>query len=186
MRCDISPVSPNCRNRDALSEILGIEVMGGVVEPAWIDINRHMNVACYVLVFDRAVDEFFSSLGITREYIESRRGSTFAVECHVTYQRELCDADPYRVTVQILAYDAKRIHQFQRLYHAREGYLAATAEWMNLHVDLSSRRVSPWPDIVLAKLETFAGRQTGMAVPLEAGRSMRVERPLYTLHGDRR
>ena len=101
----------------------------------------------------------FEQLGITSEYINVSRGSTFAVECHVTYQRELNEADPYEVTSQLLAYDEKRIHQFQRLYHSREGYLAATAEWMNLHVDLETRRVSRWPDSILDRMGDFARQQ---------------------------
>jgi len=52
---------------------------------------------------------------------------------------------PYVITAQILAFDDKRIHQFQRMYHAEEGFLAATCEWMNLHFDPGIRRVASWP-----------------------------------------
>lgn len=38
-------------------------------------------------------------------------------------------------------------------------FLAATAEWMNLHVDFSARNVSPWPD--------------------EAGKQMKVANPIF-------
>ena len=164
----------------------GVEVSSGVVEPAWIDVNRHMNVAYYVLAFDRAVDDLWSSLGITEEYIASTGASTFAVECHVTYQRELTERDPYRVESLILAYDEKRIHQFQQMYHATQGFLAATAEWMNLHVDLTTRRVSAWPAFVLDNLAAFTARQSGMLMPEQAGRRMRVARPVYALYGDDR
>ena len=74
--------------------------------------------------------------------------STFAVECHVTWQRELQADAPFVITSEVLAYDSKRIHQFMRMYHDEAGYLAATAEWMNLHVNLETRRVAPWPEAV--------------------------------------
>jgi len=72
-------------------EMSGAQVAKGVVLPEWIDINGHMNVAYYVLAFDLGVDALWDGLGITSEYIEQSAGSTFAVECHITYQRELVE-----------------------------------------------------------------------------------------------
>ncbi|MDH4109419.1 MAG: thioesterase family protein [Gammaproteobacteria bacterium] len=166
---------------DSNDEVLGEIVGRGVVKPEWIDYNGHMNVAYYVLAFDHAVDELWAHIGITNDYIDKTRGSTFAVECHITYQRELLPDAPYVVTAQLLAYDAKRIHQFQRMYHAQEKFLAATAEWMNLHVDLNVRKVTPWPESVIANLGGIAGRQAGSPYPEEAGRRMRIREPIYTL-----
>jgi len=163
------------------NEILGVPVADGVVLPEWIDVNGHMNVAYYVLAFDLGVDALWDGFGITTEYIERSCGSTFAVESHITYQQELMEGDPYIVTSQILAYDAKRIHQFQRLYHAEKKYLAATAEWMNLHVDLETRRVSPWPDSILEKLAEYSASQRQQVYPEEAGRQMKIRSPMYAL-----
>jgi acyl-CoA thioester hydrolase len=159
----------------------GIEVCRGTVQPAWIDFNQHMNVAYYVLAFDQGIDALWDTFGITQEYVSSEQGSTFAVECHVTYQQELHEGDPYIITTQVLGYDAKRIHQFQRLYHARDGFLSATCEWMNLHVDLGSRRVSPWPAEILARIEAFASVQHSQPRPDEAGRIMSIRNPIYSL-----
>ena len=164
-----------------MTDLQGLTVTDGVVRPEWIDVNGHMNVAYYVLAFDKAVDDLWARFGITDEYIRSGAGTTFAVECHVTYQRELREGDPYRVTSEILAYDEKRIHQFQRMYHAEEKFLSATAEWMNLHVDLGTRRVSPWPGAVLQALSETASRQQGRPFPEEAGKRMNVARPLYSM-----
>lgn len=161
--------------------VQGFTVTEGAVLPEWIDINGHMNVAYYVLAFDKAVDDLWARLGITDEYIRSGAGTTFAVECHVTYQRELREADPYRVTSEILAYDEKRIHQFQRMYHAEENYLSATAEWMNLHVALETRRVSPWPEFVLQALEEFTKSQADAEFPQEAGKRMSIAKPVYSM-----
>ena len=109
------------------NEILGARVADGVVLPEWIDANGHMNVAYYVLAFDLGVDALWEELGITPEYMERSYGSTFAVESHIVYEQELMEGDPYIVTSQILAYDDKRIHQFQRLYHAEKKFLATIA-----------------------------------------------------------
>lgn len=161
------------------AETSGVSIATGTVLPEWIDLNGHMNVAYYVLAFDCGVDEMWKQLGITSQYIETEQCSTFAVECHITYQREMRENDPFQITSQILAYDEKRIHQFQRMYHAEGNFLAATAEWMNLHVDLSSRRVAPFPASILSALQQFTKRQGALPKPLEAGKFMRIEKPIF-------
>lgn len=164
----------------ARDDILGIEVCAGRVLPEWIDVNNHMNVAYYVLAFDQGVDALWSRFGITNDHIREMKSSTFAVEAHVVYRRELRLDDPYIVTAQILAFDDKRIHQFQRLYHAQDHFLAATAEWMNLHVDLNTRRVAPWPQGILADITAVAESQGDWPWPRDAGRRMRVPSPIYS------
>ena len=89
--------------------LTGARVCEGVVKPEWIDVNRHMNVAFYVLAFDLGIDSLWDEFGIDDDYIGSGEGSTFGVECHVSYLRELNEGDPYVVTTQLLGYDEKRI-----------------------------------------------------------------------------
>ena len=161
--------------------MIGSPVYEGAVKSEWIDFNQHMNVAYYVLAFDLGIDALWFDFGIDDQYISSKRGSTFGVECHVSWLRELHEHDPYIITAQLLGYDEKRIHQFQRMYHANEGYLAATAEWMNLHVSLETRRVTSWPDDVLARIAGFAVVQVGQVRPEQAGQRMSIRDPLYTL-----
>jgi len=167
-------------NAMADKHILGTEIARGRVLAEWIDINNHMNVAYYVLAFDQGIDALWREFGLTDEYIRNDEGSTFAVESHLTWQREIAEGEPYIITSQLLAYDAKRIHQFMRMYHGSEYYLAATAEWMNLHVDIKARRVAPWPQHILARIAAFAAGQAEFAWPEAAGRQMHVVDPLFS------
>ena len=169
---------------DAHAGNTGFEVYRGRVESGWIDVNQHMNVAYYVLAFDLGVDALWSRFGITDEWIRATKGSTFAVEAHVTYQAELNRDDEFVVTSEILAFDAKRIHQLQRMYRSRDGVLVATCEWMNPFVDLSVRRVAEWPADVLARIRSIAETQTGSDWPDVAGRRMAVKAPSFTLHNE--
>ncbi|TQV70812.1 thioesterase family protein [Denitrobaculum tricleocarpae] len=148
------------------------------VLPEWIDVNGHMNVAYYVLAFDHATDLFFDYIGLDDAYREQTGGSTFAVESYVTYQREVMLGDPLRITTQLLAYDPKRLHFFHQMYHAREGYLAATSEWLNLHIDLNIRRVAPMPEPIQRRLAAIWAKHETLDIPKEAGRSVRgIDRP---------
>ena len=158
----------------------GVEVLRGRVRDEWIDVNDHVNVASYLAAFDLAVVAFRERLGVTDDYIGSGR-STFAVECHMTYQRELLRDDPYLITTQVLGYSRTGLHQFNRMYHAAELHLVSTAESMTLHVDLERRRVVPWPDTVLDRLQEFAAQQRGSARPQQAGRGIEIRNPIYTL-----
>ena len=49
------------------------------VLPEWIDYNGHMNVVYYVLAFDRSVDAFMELIGISPDYIQQCRASTFTL-----------------------------------------------------------------------------------------------------------
>ena len=156
----------------------GFEVIRGSVAKHWIDVNGHMNVANYLEAFDSAVVAFRERLGITDEYI--RGGcSTFAVECHMTYERELVMDDPYLITTQVLGYSRTGLHQFNRMYHAEKLYLASTAESMTLHIDLGQRKVVPWPESVLKKLDAVAREQAALPRPRQAGRRIEIRNPLF-------
>ena len=122
--------------------------------PEWTDYNRHMNVAYYTLVFDHAVDAFFTYVGLGRDYRELTTGSTFAVEHHITYNKEVVEGDEVRCETRLVGFDDKRLHHYHEMYHVTGGYLAATCEFLSLHVDLSTRRVKPMP---AEKLEPLAG-----------------------------
>ncbi|MDJ0947645.1 MAG: thioesterase family protein [Alphaproteobacteria bacterium] len=144
------------------------------VRPDWIDYNGHMNVAFYVLAFDHATDAFFDFIGLDEAYRETQNASTFAVESHVCYLRELHEGDPMRFTTQLLGFDAKRLHYFHRMYHAEGGYLAATLESLSLHVDMATRRVAPMPDAIFDRLARIHEAHAGLPRPSEAGQTIRM------------
>ena len=146
----------------------------GTVLPEWIDYNGHMNVAYYVLAFDHATDRFFDFVGLDTAYRTGAQATTFAVEAHVTYLRELHQGDPIRCTTQLLGYDEKRFHYFHRMYHADEGYIAATAEWLSLHIDLTMRRVAPMPARILDRFAAVLEAHSRLPPPEQVGHVIKV------------
>ena len=140
------------------------------VEPQWIDYNGHLNMAYYHVMFDRAVDEVFSLVGLSQDYVDTRHGSFFAAECHILYKRELTEGDMVRVTAQLIAFDDKRLHYYLEMRHAGEGWLAATSENLSLHVDMTSRKVTPFPPDILANLALMKAAHSMMPLPATIGR----------------
>ena len=85
------------------------------------------------------------------DYVKNRKHSCFTAEVHVRYLKELHAGDPVRVTFQLLDYDAKRMHYFEQLFHAEEGYVSATSENMSLHVDMTAGKTAAFPtEVALA------------------------------------
>lgn len=141
-----------------------------MIRPEWIDANGHMNLAYYMVVFDRAGDVVCDVLGIGWDYRRRTDFSTFAAEAHTVYEREAKEGEMVRVVTRVLAVDDKRVHFFQEMFHAEAGYRIATCEHLSLHVDLSIRRVAPWPAQRRAALEEAVRAQVHLPWPENAGR----------------
>ena len=143
-----------------------------LVKPEWIDVNGHLNMAYYVLVFDHATDAWFEHLGLGSAHRRANPITTFCLEAHVTYHREVREGDPLRVTTRLLGFDAKRLHYFHEMYHAGEGYLAATNELMSLHVSQVSRRATPMAPEILARLADVQAAHDPLPRAPQIGRVM--------------
>ena len=142
------------------------------VRPEWIDHNGHMNMGYYLVVFDLATDEWFRHVGLDQAHRRAQGVTTFCLEAHITYQREVHAGDPLRFTTQLLAYDAKRIHYLHAMHHATEGYLAATNELMSLHVSQHTRRAAPMAPEILARLARIQVAHDALPRPPHVGRVM--------------
>ena len=153
-----------------------LDVYRDAVRPEWIDHNGHMNVGYYLVVFDFATDEFFRWVGLDAAHRQAHAITTFCLEAHVTYHREVRSGDPLRFTTVLLGHDAKRIHYIHAMYHATEGYLASTNELMSLHVDLGTRRGAPMAPEVLARLAAIQAAHDAVPRPPQAGRRIGLSR----------
>lgn len=148
------------------------------VLPAWIDYNGHMNVAYYVILLDRAMDGFFSMLGIDVAYVGATHKSAFALDTRIVYRRELIANSPVRCLSQLFGYDEKRVHVGHYLTHGEDGWTAAFSEWVCLHVDTRSRRGAPFPPQARDKLRDILAEHRGIARPAELSRPLGLARPI--------
>ncbi len=151
-----------------------------VVKPEWIDHNDHMNMGYYLVVFDLATDEWLAWLGLDSAHRRERRVTTFCLEAHVTYQRELRAGDPLRFTTLLLGHDAKRIHYVHAMYHAADGYLAATNELMSLHVSEETRRGAAMAPEILDRLGRVQRAHAAAPRPPQVGRVIGLAAPPAT------
>lgn len=151
-----------------------ISILRETVEEGWTDYNGHMNVAYFALVFDKATHMFYETVGLGKPYRERTNHTTFAVECHITYQREGAIGDRIEVTSQILGFDDKRFHYFNVLHNLDKGHQMATFEQLALHVDLATRKVVAWPEDVHRQLADLQAAHSQLPRPPQVGSVMGV------------
>ena len=146
------------------------------VVPEWIDYNGHMNVAYYVLAFDRATDRLFDYLAIGEAYRRASRHSIFALEAHITYERELHLGDEFEIATRLVDADRKRLHLFHAMTRVKGGELSATIEVMGLHVDMAGPKSAPMADEVYAKVEALLAEHRLLPPPPQLGRRIGIRR----------
>nr|WP_254368130.1 thioesterase family protein [Paracoccus sp. Z118] len=146
----------------------------------WTDHNGHLNMAYYHVIFDLAADMALAEFGISPERAATDGRSVFTVEAHIHYLRELNAGDRVRVSLQVLASDAKRLHYVQTMQRVVDGeckFVAAITENLVLSVDLRTRRVAPWAPDVAERLAALAVGHSALPVPRQVGRIMGLGRP---------
>ncbi len=145
------------------------------VKPEWIDFNGHLNMAYYSVLFDTSVDELYPHLGLGEAYVKDTGCTTYVAEFHIRYLRELHEGDAVRATFYLIDFDEKRFHFYQELHHV-DGWRAATAEGVTLHVDQSGPRVAPIPTEVQAAMARYKSAQTHLPPAEEIGRRVGLTR----------
>ena len=161
---------------DLVQTIDTLSYGGFTVPPEYIDPNGHMNVGYYSVLFDKALDLPFAALGLGFAGIKASGRSTFSLETHVTYQREVREGDPLDFTFRLLDVDHKRMHYFMTMLHARERWLAATSEAIAICIDMATRRSTTWPDDQLVRLEAVHRAHLQRPRPAEVGRTIGIRR----------
>lgn len=142
----------------------------GEVLPEWIDYNGHMNLAYYVVLFDRATDLLFDALDLGLDYRRDTGKGTFVAETHTLYENELLVRARVRVATQILGSDDKRLHLAHEMFAAEGGGRAAVQELMFLHVDLVARRVCPFLPELRERVAAWTAAHAALPRPSWVGR----------------
>ena len=114
-----------------------------------------MNLAFYIHLFDTAWETLLEKFNIGEESAVNQKRTTFAVESHTTYDREVKVGDEVDLNLLFLDYDKKRIVYKLEMRHKQEQYLASTSEICSLYVDLIKRRVTEFEKEKMNLLENY-------------------------------
>ncbi|MBL4783553.1 MAG: thioesterase family protein [Porticoccaceae bacterium] len=142
------------------------------VEPDWVDYNGHMNLAFYVLAFDKATDNFYDQLGIGLDYRAREDSSMFTLGINVDYRREVFADDELLITTQLLEVDNKRLRYIHQMYQGGDASPVALNECLAIHVNMKSRKSEPFPDLTQNRITAAMDTHRHLPQPPSAGRTL--------------
>jgi len=108
----------------------------------WTDYNGHMNLAFYILVFDKGAEKILSKFKMGEQSAKTTKKSTMAVESHTTYDNEVKENEEVDVYLSYFDHDKKRLHYKLEMYEKSKNILSATTEVVSLYIDLNIRKVA--------------------------------------------
>ena len=140
------------------------------VLPEWVDYNGHMNLAFYVLAFDKSTDNFYDSLGIGLDYRAQENSSMFTLGINVDYMREVFEGDEVRITTQLLSCDEKRMRYIHYMYEGTDAEPVAMNECFAVHVEMDKRKSGPFPERTRQRINKTLQAHGLLPVPKHARR----------------
>ena len=147
------------------------------VPPEWIDYNGHMNVAYYTMAFDKGADAFFDDvLEIGEAFAREQRMGPYVIQQTLHYIGELLEGERFRVTMQLLDHDPKKLHLYMEMRRIPDGALCAVTEQLVVNVDLETRRSAPYPDWAQRRIAALAEAHAKLPRPERAGSAVGIRR----------
>lgn len=123
----------------------------GVVEPRFVDAMGHMNVAWYAHLFDRAVWARFAELGLDEAYLARERRGMFALERDTRYLSELRGGQGLTIHTALVEAREKTLRFVHYMRDVEKEVVSATEEVVAAHIDLETRRTTPFPPALRAR-----------------------------------
>jgi len=121
----------------------------------WTDYNGHMNLAFYILVFDKGAEKILSKFKMGEQSAKTTKKSTMAVESHTTYNNEVKENEEVDVYLSYFNHDKKRLHYKLEMYEKSKNVLSATTEVLSLYIDLNFRKVAEFEEEKLMIMDQF-------------------------------
>jgi acyl-CoA thioester hydrolase len=155
---------------DQLSELPAYSQQ--VVPSAFEDFNGHLNIRHYLGIASEGLDESLVPLGILQNWPRVADQAVFTAEHHLTYLAELRTGDRISVRVRLIGRSERAAHAMVYLVDETHQRLSYVMEEIFLHVDMSTRRTSPWPEDVEAALDRRVADDQSLPWPVELSGSM--------------
>lgn len=146
------------------------------VPPEFLDENDHMNIGRYLEVASHALWDCTTTIGMGRPYIDERGLSTFTAEHHLRYFSELRLGDEISTHVRLVERTDKALHSMVFLADRARQVLSFTCEAVLVHVDMSNRRPTPYPDDIAVGLDKLIGESAAVPWPTPACGAMGIRR----------
>ena len=108
----------------------------------WVDYNNHLNMAYYVLIFDKAWEVALEKFQMGEHAAKTSQRSTMVVETNTKYISEVKEGEEVDIMLTYFDHDKKRLHLKLEMIEKKTKKLSASMEWISLYIDLSVRKVA--------------------------------------------
>ena len=125
------------------------------IKKEWIDYNNHMNMAYYVLVFDKVWEIILQKFKMGENSAKTSNMSTMVVETHTTYNNEVKLGDEVEINLTFFDHDKKRLHFKMEMIEKSSKKLSATLEMLSLYIDLKQRKVAEFEQEKIDIMDEF-------------------------------
>ena len=119
-----------------------VHVANEIIKSEWTDYNKHLNMAYYVLIFDKAWEVILEKFNMGENSAKTSGMSTMVVETNTTYDSEVKEGDEVEIVLTFFDHDKKRLHFRLEMIEKKSKKLSSTIEMLSLHVDLNKRKVA--------------------------------------------
>tara|TARA_B100000035_G_scaffold135091_1_gene115115 strand:- start:150 stop:617 length:468 start_codon:yes stop_codon:yes gene_type:complete len=133
----------------------------------WTDYNGHMNLAFYIHLFDQGWDVLLDKFQMGGDSAKVEKRSTFAVESHTKYIKEVKEGDEVDINLLFLDRDTKRMIYQLEIFSKSGNYRAATSEVCSIYVDLDLRKVAEIESHKLELMDKFIRENKSKYQPIE-------------------
>ena len=107
-----------------------LHVTNQVIKKEWTDYNNHLNMAYYVLIFDKSWEIMLEKFKMGETAAKTTMRSTMVVETHTTYNNEVKESDEVEIVLTYFNHDKKRLHFRLEMIEKSSKKLSATIEML--------------------------------------------------------
>ena len=125
------------------------------VKKEWIDYNKHMNMAYYVLIIDKAWEVALEKFKMGANAAKNEKRSTMVVETNTKYLNEVKEGEEVDVNLTYFDHDKKSLHIKMEMIGKNTNKISASMEWISLYIDLSKRKVAEFEDEKIKLMDDF-------------------------------
>ena len=142
------------------------------VPAAFEDANGHLNIRHYVGISSEGLDESLVDIGIPQNWPLLDGQAVFTAEHHLHYLAELRTGDRISVRVRLVGRSERAMHVLVYLLDDTHQRLSYVMEEITLHMDMETRRTSPWPEDVAKALDARITEHESLPIALDTSGSL--------------
>ena len=137
---------------------MSVYITDQIIKKEWTDYNQHLNMAYYVLIFDKAWEVILEKFKMGEHSAKTTKMSTMVVETHTEYINEIKEGEKVEILVTFFDHDKKRLHFRLEMIEKNTKKISATMEWISLYVDLKVRKVAEFEEEKIKIMDEFINK----------------------------